>query len=670
MKNRRIVAAIVSVVAIIAILLTCTFALAACNKKPKGISDIFKNRSSYEEFTGYKTEFTLPAGWEVYTNSTSSSSSTNVAQYSDVGYIPELDAFVVSLKQQNGTTKLSVVKCGDNTDYKNGMMKGMMFAPSQGIRALRYKDGMIACLFDDGSAGVFDAASGIEIISRTKLGASSSDPGRSYGYSDTNNGNIDSIIKILCPGLVAVHYNYCHLSETGYTSIYRPTYTGAQGTRGELVCRIKNDSNNLSQVYGFDGKYASVSGTSTGEYMFRIPDHAPSEGPQSVEARTKGSFTTNNNTNYSDEATYIGGGKFYVSQDWEVTSGSDYTYYNGSKYIKCNRGVYNAENDTFSEYTGAHILNNITNNYYTSTKAGIDTKEYLRDGFSYVSFGLTIYEANGKKVGLYDQYIIDGNLNIVMSLTGNYGVTIKDQQKDKVGFYDLIMFGVDGVYYVPFQPSKINLFDRKGNLVGHNDRAEITRQELNGNFIVAQMPGESSSSNLYGAYDRSGELVVPFEYDMLASFRGLYTIGRRYGKKDNKDESTATRYLRLIGPNGKEVETAQMVDKDGNITEGKPFADIAHSSTSSSSVTNAIYKTGCYMFGVDSGERNSNNSIIYKYGIRNFNPNYDDSVIMRPTMNAGCVLYSPTNSPSNVFVFEKITGASSSDVTYVVYRLV
>lgn len=41
---------------------------------------------------------------------------------------------------------------------------------------------------------------------------------------------------------------------------------------------------------------------------------------------------------------------------------------------------------------------------------------------------------------------------------------------------------------------------------------------------------------------------------------------------------------------------------------------------------------------------------------------------MNATMSAGSVLYAPTSSPSNVFVFDKVT--VGTNVSYTVYRLV
>ena len=58
-----------------------------------------------------------------------------------------------------------------------------------------------------------------------------------------------------------------------------------------------------------------------------------------------------------------------------------------------------------------------------------------------------------------------------------------------------------------------------------------------------------------------------------------------------------------------------------------------------------------------------------RYGIKNFNPNVQKNVVMPATMTSGCTLYAPSSSPSNVFVFDKIS-ASSGEESYNVYRLI
>ena len=59
---------------------------------------------------------------------------------------------------------------------------------------------------------------------------------------------------------------------------------------------------------------------------------------------------------------------------------------------------------------------------------------------------------------------------------------------------------------------------------------------------------------------------------------------------------------------------------------------------------------------------------VQLFGIKNFNPNVQKNIVMPATMASGCTLYAPSSSPSNVFVFDKIT--TGADVSYNVYRLI
>lgn len=150
----------------------------------KTVEDIFKSTQSNPEFSGVKREFTLDTGWTVYTTSVAPKSTQAVNVNSDVGYITSLDAFVVS----NGDV-LSIVKCGDTKEYFDGGMKGMILPASLGISALRVKDGLIACKFNDYTAGVFDS-NGRTVISRTKI-----------NWSSNSGANIDAILKSLTADL-------------------------------------------------------------------------------------------------------------------------------------------------------------------------------------------------------------------------------------------------------------------------------------------------------------------------------------------------------------------------------------------------------------------------------------------------------------------------------------
>lgn len=628
--NKKIFARIISFTLVVSVLLASCLALFACDKnKPKTVEDIFKSTSSKSEFSGYKLEISLPAGWSVYT-----SSGKQTANSSDVGYIESINAFVV---QKNGA--LSIVKMNDEKIYFPGGIKGMIIPDEIGVSALRVKDGLIVCKFANGEAGVLNQ-NGETVLSRTKIGAND-DSSRSLV-----NVNIDNAVKVLDGGLVAVAAQYDIKGKTGYTSIYRPTSSGALESRGALVCRVKNSDNKLSYVKGFDSKYVTVVGNKAGDEIFAIPQSA-GDVVQNLDATTNGTVSTNNNKNYSSEITYIGGGRFFIHEDWTVENTEDYTYYDGFDYYVFKRRIYTPDNDASSEYTANadKVFLYLENKYYGGDKGGIDTTSYLKDGFIYASYGLTIIG----KVGFYDQFILDENLNVVMSLTGNYGVTIKDQKKEKVGYFDLIMQCVDGYYYVPLHPSEVNVYDKGGNLVGHNDRSTVLQQELSNNMIVAAITDpQDSKQTLYGAFNLYGQEVVPFEYLSLSAFRGSYTIGQKLdGEKVNK--------YYIVGADGKTVDRMS----DGS----EPLKDMAYVKSSNE----GIYKIGCYMFSVT--QKGDDGKDVTRYGIKNFNPNVQKNVVMPATMTSGCTLYAPSSSPSNVFVFDKIS-ASSGEVSYNVYRLI
>lgn len=627
--NKKIFARIISFTLVVSVLLASCLVLFACDKnKPKTVEDIFKSTSSKSEFSGYKLEISLPAGWSVYT-----SSGKQTAKSSDVGYIESINAFVV---EKGGV--LSLVKMNDEKIYFDGGIKGMIIPDWIGVSALRVKDGLIVCKFASGEAGVLNQ-NGETVLSRTKIGAND-DSSRSLV-----NVNIDNAVKVLDGGLVAVAAQYDTQGKTGYTSIYRPTSSGALESRGALVCRVKNTDNKLSYVKGFDSKYVTVVGNKAGDEIFAIPQTANAVVPN-LDSTTNGTVSTNNNKNYSSEITYIGGGRFFIHEDWTVENTEDYTYYDGFDYYVFKRRIYTPDNDASSEYTANadKVFLYLENKYYGGDKGGIDTTSYLKDGFIYASYGLTIIG----KVGFYDQFILDENLNVVMSLTGNYGVTIKDQKKEKVGYFDLIMQCVDGYYYVPLHPSEVNVYDKGGNLVGHNDHGTVLQQELSNNMIVAAITDpQDSKQTLYGAFNLYGQEVVPFEYLSLSAFRGSYTIGQKL------DGEKVKKYY-IVGADGKTVDRMS----DGS----EPLKDMAYVKSSNE----GIYKIGCYMFSVT--QKGDDGKDVTRYGIKNFNPNVQKNVVMPATMTSGCTLYAPSSSPSNVFVFDKIT--MGADVSYNVYRLI
>ncbi|MCM1306577.1 MAG: hypothetical protein NC037_03625 [Bacteroides sp.] len=643
MRFTNLLKKLIAAVALTAVVFSSGVLLFACNRKKVTLDDIYKSTSSVGEFTRSELELTLPLGWEIYTSSVSNLGS-------DTGYIKSLNAFII-VKYEDATvttdkskvvSAMSLIKCDDdriyydNEEYGTGE-KGVVFPGEKfGIIAMRIKGNLIACKFKNGTVGVFDI-NGKTVLSRTKIKIDAEGSIRST--------SLDNIIKILDDNLIAVHATFDRSGVSGYTSIYRPKYNDDDiDQSGELVCRVANADNAISYVNGFDGKYVSVTGNKAGDYVYFIPDKADG-APKSMTATGNASLLSDDKSNYDSEITYLGGGKFFFNEVWTVNSTDEYDYYDGSKYWVMSRYFYTPDNNRLSKYTknADKVFMNLTNNFYDSSKTGVDTSSYLNDGYTYASYGLFIED---DKTAYYDQFILDSNLNVVLSLTGNFGIEIADQTKDKVGVYDLIMTKTDGYYYIPLAPSEVKIYNSKGKLVGENDRTTVLRQELSNNVIVAAVEDPDDSDDaLYVAFNIYGEEITnkDYKYTSLSAFRGSYTIGERY------DEKKGGTVKVLIGEDGKEIS---------QLSNGEePFSDLA------------AYKIGCYIYtSTDTIEIDGVQ--MHPVGIKNFNPNVNKNVVMPANMRA-CTLYAPSTSPQDMFVFEQI-GKKDNDFNFMyrVYRLV
>lgn len=615
-------------IVVLFVLLVLSFSLFACDKdKDKKIkfSDVYVNHTSAKEITSYKQEIVLPVGWSVCTSLSDS----------DVGYIKELDAFVIT----NGEVR-SLWKCG---------AKSMMFPDFIAIDTIRYKNGLICTKFTNGEVAVFNK-NGKTIISRKKI------------QNLSSSISLKTCVKILDNGLIAVKSAYSYASRVdgdgnqvfykaginGYTSIYRPTETGDVSNRGSLVCLVKNLSNSLDKVDGFDGKYVSVTYDSENNEsvsrIFNIPSKA-SYPIKKIDGTANGTIFENDYSNYYQEITYLGKDKFLIHEDWTVNKEDSYTYFDGKEYRNVRRHFYYPATDKLESYKSNKIFLNLTNKYYGVDKGKIYAKSFLKEEYLYASYGLYI---DGDKIAYYDQYILDSDLNVVLSLTGNLNITTKKQEIDDISFFDLIISFKDDFGYAPILPSVIKAYDTNGKIKFSNkdNRMVLSTEYNNGMLIVNIQDPEDKENNLFGAYDKSGKKVVEFKYDKLSMFRGYYTVGER--EEDNDDK------IVIVGKDGKEVSKMS----DGS----KPLADIA--STNSGS---PIYKNGCYMFKTTIKDKDQKD--VDYYGIKNFNVDTSKNIVMEAKMQRGSIMYAPSTSPNDVFVFAKSV-ANDQSVTYTVYRLI
>lgn len=594
----------VKFIALITILALSSLALFACNKKGSDGVDtsdylnIYRNHTSISEFTSTKAEMTLPEGWSVYT-----ASSKNYTSNSDSGYIKSMNAFIVT----NGTV-LSVMNCGSNE---------LLFPEATAITAIKALEGLYVIKSGDGTVSVYNSAGKLK-ISRANI--------RGVGSSA-----ITSVVNVLSSELVAVGASFdANSGGSNYTSIYRVS-------TGKVACRVKNQGGSIIKLDGFDNDYVVAADTTEDNKatsrIFKIPAGAPSS-PVNYDGTQLGTFVDNDGTDYYIEITYMGGGRFFVHEDWSVTEKDDYTYFDGDVYKTVSRHIYNAANDTLSVYNSNHYFLNLSNKYYGSGRTGIAADGFLNDGFYYASYCMSVDE---NKIGLYDQFILDENLNVVLSLSGNLGINMdKVDAVDEVSYFDLAMIFTDGIGVVPVLTSIMRGYNRDGSVRFENKEHSISTAAYNNGVIIATKTVNNTTT--YGAFNMDGTLIIPFNYTKIDPFTGYYTIAE-------KTVNNATVRV-LISKDGKEISAMSDLSV--------PLADLAKTSGGT-----AIYKVGCYMTTA------VRDGVTY-YGIKNLDANVSNNVIMENNLVTGSVLYAPTTSPQDVFVFAKFSATDN----FTVYRLV
>ena len=592
------------------IVVVSAMALFACNHVEDegfaGINGIYVNHASSQEFTSYEVAISsIPAGWSLYLPK----SSTNEYKNSNCGYVEDVDGFVVK-KTMNDKTYLGIIKCGTTE---------VMFE-NLAVTALRVANGYIILKNVNGDMSVVDY-NGKVVLRDIVTGASAV--------------AIDNAIKVLDGELVAVNplYDKDQSSSTAYTSIYRVS-TGA------LACRVKNAGGDISKVAGFDGKYVVVSNTTEDSVDFTRIFAIPQKGGANLDGTEKGSYYDNEEDNYYNEITYMGNGEFFIHEDWTVTEEDNYTYHYNDEYRKVTRFIYNADDDKRRAYDSDYYFLNLTNHYYGAERSGVGTRNILKEGYYYASYCIMV---DTKKEGYYDQLILDSDLNIVCSLSGNYGAT-KDTltDVDSVSYFDLMLLYTDGVGVVPLPSAQLRVVDKDGKVIFTVDKT-VTSAVYNNGMIIASALAKSGST-VYGVYDMAGNEIVSFSegYTEIKPFLGYYTIAKKDGK------------IFLISKDGNVVET--MSD---NQTE--PLKDIAITSGADGSLP--IYKLGSYMF-VEVRKNADGNDVKY-FGVKNLSTDMSNNVIIEANMVAGSMLYAPTANPDQVFVFAKFEGKDE----FVVYRL-
>ena len=606
-----IVAAVVIVTALTAF---------GCNKfstEIPSLADIYVDYDATQgEIDTAELSLILPDGWTVL----SSASGDNAD--SDIGYIAGMNAFIVT----NSNHDLSVVKVPEGED-KTVTEEDFLIPPSGAVRAIKAVGNHFAVRIasSSGFVGVMGSDGKWRVNANKTV-----DTGAAV---DKN--TLSSAIRILGDELVAV--NPANSAETAGNSSYTPIY---RISTGEMVCRI-NTGGSLSGILGFDGKYVSVetSSESNGKEtrVYAVPDTL-GDAADLAYPRYGSFVNTNGYEDYYTESLYLGGGKFYIHTEWTVDSDANYTYAYDGEYYRAVRYFYYPDEDRTESYTSSHIFLNAVNSYYDGVSGrslgdtAVAPSSFLKDGYTYASFGLIV---DTEKNAHYDQFVLDRDLNIVYSLTTNFGIRPEGSlDREEVGLYDLMMQGSDGVYYSRVYPSAIRLYDGEGSLLFENKDHTYVSATLQNGIVIAGIEDEDGDT-LYGAFDLAGNNVIPFEYSYIEPFRSYYTYA-----------VTAEGNTRvLLGRDG----TAAPLEEGA----GSHFPDIATSSSKA-----ALEKRGCYVFTEKTEDGKT------RYGVKNMSGDFDNNVVL-PAALSSCTLYSPTTDNGLVFAW----GTRAEDGAYCVYRM-
>ena len=601
--KRKVFAFVIAVV-VLAVLATV---LVGCDKDVR-LGDIFVNYRSAGEITRAELQLTLPTGWNVLTDSTTYADS-------DIGYSESLDAYIVV----NSAGSLNIARA-DESKETVFMLRDSAGNPTvSGISAIKIYGTLALIRFNNNTASVINLANGRTVVKQSDT----------VGISE----KVTEAVSVLDSELVAVKPAYSTVcTGTDYTPVYRVS-------TGELVFKVYNKGGSLDCVYGFDGRYVLVenqSGTSSSKeyasYLYSVPEKASS----ALEVKPSEACTydrASEKDDYYSEATYLGEGKFYVHEEWTVSSSDDYTYSYSGEYYKVYRYIVTPENGQRTAYNSSYYFLNCVNSYFekATSRCSVAPTSFLQPGYIYSSFGLYVPES---KEAEYDQFVLDKDLNVVLSLTNNWGIELEYVERDVIGVYDLLLQFQDGYGFAPLAPSALRLFDEDGKIVLEEKQYPLSAVNIHDGMIIAQTVKDSKT--LYGAFDMNGELVIPFEYSYIEAFRGYYTYAVR------ASDSTAV----LLGRDGSVLEYMS----DGS----KPLSDIAVTGKKTK-----IQKRGCYMYTTTTADGTT------VYGIKNYNADVESNVVLDAQFLKGCTLYSPSIDANSVFVF----GQTEENGPVKIYRL-
>lgn len=520
-----------SKIAIILILVVLLFSLTACKDEEKEIipyNKLFVQNTTMTPFENAELIASLGTGVEPYYSVSGSSKNY------DNTYIAAYGLFVVQKTTEINGETFKVY--GFYSTEKKALLTEIKYAEFevyQGMIALRTPDGKCSLIKVNG-----------EVI---------------FGEED---------------GYVASSLNYCF-----YPISKKYIATKASGGMFFNICDttgkfLRDEGGNLYKFAGDFREYVKA----YDDYLIRV-DAATSSTPKKISFINLNSITVENGIavpyqtfsgstiSSNINAFYVGAGKFYCydmykgDKDGYIFKAPDGTHF------KAIHWSFDASKNIKTDLPLNFLFTSVINEYNSEDlETSVDIESYIERGYSFVSAGYFIEN----KIGSTDQFLIDSDLNILLSMTSKLGTnTIYDQKNEE--FREVFLTYVGGIGFNSTSVGDLLLYDTNGNIVLKKEG--IYKNVIYNNGVVtAQVAYELGKDNIvyyYGAWTLDGTPIFDAysrKYEKMTCYIGNFAL------------------VEMTNANG--IRTCFLVDKKGyhhEITSGIATAG-----------TSYIYKPGCY----------------------------------------------------------------------------
>lgn len=388
--------------------------------------------------------------------------------------------------------------------------------------------------------------------------------------SDGTQSGLDRRIRAISKDYIAVQST----TVAGFCNIYKSNGKLLTKANGDELL-IKALTNEIKAVDDFIIRTKLSHDSESGKKeisIFTLPSNLPNE---------KGFFISTA-VDSAMNVFYLGNGKFYC---YDVYKGDKegYQYIDlTNEYRKANVWEYDAYTDMVTPLSLDVIYTIIINSYYAEEDGlDLDIDAYLKQGYSFVSVGLI---RGADKKTTFDQFIIDSNRKIILSMVSTLGSNVI-YDKNSTDYRDVLLTYISGIGFSPTTMGEMLLYDINGNLALKLD--DVHSNIFYNNGIVTSKKDyviDGKPFSYFGAYTLSGEEIFnprDRKYIAMTAFVGEYALAEK------------------LNNNG--VSICVLVDKMGN-------EKALNSTVAKTKDGKFIYKAGCFVF----------KDIDGKYGLKNY----------------------------------------------------